>query len=181
VALKPTIYKLRIALSDLERNYYDSFSLTVALHPSETPERMVARVMAFCLNAQQDLCFTKGLSDVEEPDLWLRTMEEKTLLWIDVGEPDAERVKKSTRKAERVKIYSFNSKTDTWWQQGKGKFSLFDAEFTRFEPSSIVRLASLLQRTVDWSVTITGQSAYVASSLGETEITWQTLQSFRDS
>jgi len=176
VALKPTIYKLRIALSDLERNYYDTLNLTVALHPSETPERMMARVMAYCLNAQEDLSFTKGLSDVEEPDLWVRTMDDKTLLWVDVGEPDAERVKKSTRKAEVVKVYSFNTKSDVWWEQSKGKFGLLDAEFVRFAPEKIVDLTTLLARTVDWSVTITGESAYVASESGEAEVTWQTLQ-----
>ena len=85
MALKPTIYKLRIALSDLERNLYDSLNLTVALHPSETPQRMMARVLAYCLNAQEGLVFTKGLSEIEEPDLWVRTLDEKTTLWIDVG------------------------------------------------------------------------------------------------
>ena len=65
MATKPTIYKLRIALSDLERNYYDSLNLTVALHPSETQERMMARVMAYCVNAQDDLHFAKGLSDTD--------------------------------------------------------------------------------------------------------------------
>lgn len=179
MALKPTIYKLRIALSDLERNYYDTLNLTVALHPSETQERMMARVLAYCLNAQPDLQFTKGLSDVEQPDLWLRTLDDKTLLWVEVGEPDVERVKKSTRKAEVVKVYSFNTKSDTWWEQCKGRYSLHNVEVTRFTPTQVVELADLLQRTVDWSVTITGQSAYVASESGEVEVVWETLQSFR--
>ena len=179
MALKPTIYKLRIALSDLERNYYDTLSLTVALHPSETPERMITRVMAYCLNAQEDLVFTKGLSEIEEPDIWRRTMDDNTRLWIDVGEPDAERVKKSARKADVVKVYSFNTKSDTWWEQNKQKFGLLNAEFTRFDFSHIESLTSLLQRTVDWSVTITGQSAYVASELGEAEVTWTTLQELK--
>jgi len=74
MAIKPIIYKLRIALSDLERNYYDSLSLTVALHPSETIERMMARVIAYCINAQEGLAFTKGLSAVDEPDIWVRTL-----------------------------------------------------------------------------------------------------------
>ncbi len=176
MALKPTIYKLRIALSDLERNYYDTLNLTVALHPSETQERMMARVLAFCLNAQEGLQFTKGLSDIEEPDIWLRTMDDKTLLWVDVGEPDAERMKKATRKAEDVKVYSFNSKSDTWWEQGKGKFSQHALEITRFDPSQIVSLTDLLARTVDWSVTITGQSAFIASESGDVEVSWATLQ-----
>lgn len=176
MAIKPTIYKLRIALSDLERNYYDTLSLTVALHPSETHERMMARVVAYCINAQDDLVFTKGLSDVEEPDAWCRTMDDKITLWLDVGEPDVERVKKSVRKASAVKVYSFNSKSDTWWEQNKGKLSLHNAEIIRFNHQQIAHLATLLERTVDWSLTITGQSAYIASGKGEAEVTWQTLQ-----
>ena len=178
MALKPTIYKLRIALSDLERNYYDTLNLTVALHPSETQERMMARVLAFCLNAQEGLVFTKGLSDVEEPDVWVRTMDDKITLWLDVGEPDAERIKKSTRKAEQVKVYSFNSKSDTWWEQNKGKFSRLNAEIIRIDHKQVTQLATLIERTVDWSVTITGQSAYVAGDQGEVEITWETLQEY---
>ena len=68
--------------------------------------------MAYCINAQEGLVFTKGLSEVEEPDLWVRTMDDKTALWIDVGEPAPERIKKSSRKADQVRVYSFNSKSD---------------------------------------------------------------------
>lgn len=177
MAIKPTIYKLRIALSDLERNYYDALSLTVALHPSETPERMMARVLAFCLNAQPSLTFTKGLSAVEEPDIWVRSMDEQTELWIDVGEPAFDRMKKASRHAGAVKLYSFNSKSDVWWEQGKGKFSQLRMDVIRFDWAQIQELCGLLERTMDWSVTITGQSAYIASGSAETEVTWATLQS----
>lgn len=176
VATKPTIYKARIALSDLERNYYDTLNLTVALHPSETPERMIARIMAYCLNAQDELSFSKGLSDVDEPDLWVRTMDEQTSLWIDVGEPSAERIKKSTRLAKHVKVYSFNSKSDVWWQQGQSKFAMLNADIIRFDCNQIVAISAMLSRTMDLSVTITGQSAYVTSDKGDVELHWENLQ-----
>lgn len=176
VATKPTIYKARIALSDLERNYYDTLNLTVALHPSETPERMMARIMAYCLNAQEGLVFTKGLSDVDEPDLWIRTMDEQTTLWVDVGEPNPERVKKSTRLARHVKLYSFNSKSDVWWKQGRNKFAMYDADIIRFDHSQIEAMTEMLARTMDFSVTITGQSAYIAGDNGEVELHWEVLQ-----
>ena len=177
MATKPTIYKLRIALSDLERNYYDSLNLTVALHPSETQERMMARVMAYCVNAQDDLHFAKGLSDTDEPDLWVRSLDQQTTLWIDVGEPSPDRVKKASRQAKRVLVYSFNSKSDVWWEQGGSKFERLSADIFRFDADDIVRFTQLLARTVDLSVTITGQSAYVTSDHGEAEVNWQTLQS----
>lgn len=93
MALKPTIYKHRISLSDLNRDYYDTLNLTVALHPSETIERMMVRVLAYCINAQEHLTFTKGLSEIEEPDIWLRSLDDQIRLWVDVGEPSADRIK----------------------------------------------------------------------------------------
>ena len=104
MALKPTIYKLKIALSDINRNYYDTLNLTIAQHPSETLERMMVRVLAFCINAQENLVFTKGLSAVEEPDIWARTLDDKISLWIELGEPAVDRIKKATRLAPAVKI-----------------------------------------------------------------------------
>jgi len=176
VAIKPTIYKLRIALSDLERNHYDTLNLTVALHPSETTQRLIARVLAFCLNAQEDLQFTKGLSDIEEPDIWRRTLDDQTSLWIEVGEPDSERIKKATRKAKAVKVYSFNTKSESWWSQSQSKFGFLNSEVVRFNAAEIEHLAGLLSRTVDWSITITGQSAYITDESNHAEVTWETLQ-----
>ena len=175
MAVKPTIYKLRIALSDLERHYYDALNLTIALHPSETPERMVARVLAFCLNAQSDLSFTKGLSAIEEPDVWVKLMDDTVDLWIDVGEPSVERVKKASRQANNVMIYSFNSKSDVWWDQSRSKLKFPNVSIMRFDYLQIETLASHLERTSDWSVTVSGQSAYITTSSGEVDVSWQIL------
>ena len=176
MALKPTIYKFRIALSDLERDYYDSLSLTVAQHPSETDERMMARVLAFILNAQSDLSFTKGLSSTEEPDIWLRTMDDRISLWVDVGEPNPERIKKASHLSEQVSVYSFNSKSDVWWTQSQSKVSQISASVYRFNWQQIEVFASMLERRMDFSVTITGESAYIATQKGECEVTWELLQ-----
>ena len=175
MAIKPTIYKARISLSDLERDYYDSISLTIAQHPSETLERMMVRVLAFCINAQEDLEFTKGLDDVEEPDLWVRTMDEQTKLWIDVGEPAVDRIKKATHRSHAVKVYSFNTKSDVWWSQNESKFTALKASYYRFPWENIEALANLVQRTMDLSVTITGDSAYIAGDSGEVEVSWEVL------
>ena len=176
MAIKPTIYKARISLSDLERDYYDSISLTIAQHPSETLERMMVRVLAYCINAQEGFALTKGLYVDEEPDLWVRTMDEQTTLWIDVGEPSVDRVKKACNRAGSVKVYSFNTKSDVWWSQGEPKFSRLDASVYRFSWESIEALAGLVKRTMDLSVTITGDSAYVAGESGEVGVSWDVLK-----
>ena len=176
MALKPTIYKFRISLSDLNRDYYDSLNLTLAQHPSETVERMVARVLAYCINAQEHLEFTRGLSEVDEPDIWLRTLDDQTALWIEVGEPSVERTKKAGRLADEVKIYSFNSKSDVWWEQLKGKMNFLKAAVYQFKWEDIVALAALIGRTTDMSISISGDSAYIATEKGECEVVWILLK-----
>jgi uncharacterized protein YaeQ len=176
LAQKATIYKFRIALSDLERNYYDALNLTIAQHPSESLERMMARVLAFSINAQAGLMFTKGLSSVEEPDIWIRMLDGQTSLWIDVGEPSVERIKKATRLAGEVKVYSFNSKSDVWWEQARSKFAMLKASLFRFDSQCIKELSGFIERTMDISITITGNSAFIATELGECEVTWEPLQ-----
>jgi uncharacterized protein YaeQ len=136
--------------------------------------------MAYCINAQEGLSFAKGLSDVDEPDIWVRTMDQQTSLWVDVGEPSHDRIKKASRQAKQVRIYSFNSKSDVWWDQGKSKFGMLKADIFRLNHNEIEALTELLTRTIDLSVTITGQSAYVAGEHGEVEVNWEILQ-FKDS
>lgn len=176
MAIKPTIYKLKISLSDPERNHYDTLNLTLALHPSETLERMMVRVLAYCINAQEHLSFTRGLSSIEEPDIWARTLDDQISLWIDLGEPSIDRIKKSSRLAQAVKVYCFNSKSDVWWEQAKNKIRSLKASIYRFQWQDIQALAALVERTMEISVTITGDSAYVATGLGEHEVSWEVLQ-----
>lgn len=176
MALKPTIFKMNINLSDLNRDIYETLNLTVAQHPSETTERMMARVMAFCFNAQEFLSFTKGLSVADDPDIWAKSLDDQFLLWVDVGEPAFERIKKASHQAKQVKIYSFNTKSDVWWKQSQSDFANLKVEVNQFHFSQIQQLAKLVKRTMDFSVTITGNSAYVAAELGECEISCESLQ-----
>lgn len=136
----------------------------------------MARLLAFCLNAQSELSFTKGLSSVEEPDIWAHSLDGELLLWIDVGEPASARIKKSSRIAKQVKVYCFNTKSDTWWKQNKDDFSTLATSVTRFDWLGIQSFAALVERTMDMSITITGESAYIASGLGECEVSWEELQ-----
>lgn len=176
MALKPTIYKFRIALTDMNRDYYDSLNLTIAQHPSENETRMMARVLAYALNASPNLVFTKGLSTIEEPDIWQKTLDDQIALWIDVGEPDPERVKKSTRLAKKVVVYSFNSKSDVWWKQNANKLNLLEAKVYQFDAQAIEKLASYTQRTMDMSIMLTGNSAFIATESGECEVEWTELK-----
>ncbi len=177
MALKPTIYKFRISLSDTNRDYYDSLSCTIALHPSETLPRMFARVLAYCLNAKPDLQFTKGLSSIEEPDLWQKALDGTIEEWIEIGEPAVDRVKKATRLAKHVQVYAFNSKADVWWNQSKSKFNALPATIHCFDSAAIESLSNIVERGMDLSVMITGDSIFIDGNKGSYEVTWKTLQS----
>jgi len=94
MALSSTIFKASLQISDMDRNYYAEHLLTLARHPSETDERMMVRLLAFTLHADEHLIFTKGLSTDQEPDLWQRNVTNEIELWIEVGLPDAHRLRK---------------------------------------------------------------------------------------
>jgi uncharacterized protein YaeQ len=176
MALKPVIYRARISLNDIDHDKYDTFNLTLALHPSETIERMMMRLVAYCLNFQEFLTFTKGLSDPDQPDIIAQSMDDETVLWIDMGEPSAERIKKATRKARQVKVYSFNEKSDIWWASERKKAAQYPAEVYQFSWKDAAALADLVERTMDISMTITGFSAYITIGNGEREIHWKRLE-----
>jgi len=176
MALKPTIYKLKVALSDLDREVYETLNLTIACHPSETLERMMVRVMAFCFNAQDQLVFCKGLSDTEEPDLWSHSLDGNLELWIDVGEPATDRIKKATRVASAVKVYCFNNKASTWWELNRSSLAGLSVSIFQFQWNEIQTLAKMVDRTMDISITISDSSAYIATEEGECEVSLRLLQ-----
>lgn len=100
MALRATIYKADLNVADTDRHYYGSHSLTVARHPSETDERMMVRLVAYALQAQEELAFTKGLSDTDEPDLWVKDLTGAITLWIEVGQPEERRILRACGRAE---------------------------------------------------------------------------------
>ena len=170
MALKPTIFKFNVSLSDLDRNRYEELALTVAQHPSETAERMIVRLLAYCLNAEEGLEFARGLSENDEPDLWRRSLDSRMLDWIEVGEPAAVRLRKASRLSERVLVYSFNTKSEVWWQQTESSVARLSVDVYRFPWESIQRLATMITRTMQMSVTISDSSLFVAAERGEIEV-----------
>lgn len=180
MAIKPTIYKFKLSVSDLNHDYFDSLNLTVALHPSETKERMMVRVLVFCLHAYQDdenlMTFTKGLSAIDEPDIWLKGLDDQLHLWVDVGEPSFERIKKSCRLSKQTYVYSFNSKSNAWWKQSQEQFSSLPVNVLSFDWQEIQGLSALLARKVELSVTLSGASAFIAAEHEQVEVNWQALQ-----
>ena len=135
MAQKATIYKVELSVSDMDRHYYETHKLTVAKHPSETDERLMVRLIAFALNAREQLEFSKGLSTDDEPDLWEKSLSGEIELWVTLGLPSEKIVRQSCGKAKEVIIYSYGGRTaEVWWDKIKNST-------TRFENLKVINLA----------------------------------------
>jgi uncharacterized protein YaeQ len=133
MALKATIYKVDLQIADMDRHYYADHALTIARHPSENDERMMVRVLLYALHAQEGIAFTKGLFDVDEPEVWVKDLTGEIKLWIDTGQPDETRLRKACGRADQVVVVCFNSSCDIWWKGVAPKL-------TRLENLSVLQL-----------------------------------------
>src|SRR5262249_51470113 len=108
MALPATIYKLSVALSDVDRARYETLQLVVARHPSETMRYMLTRVVAYCLSYDEGIAFSKGgVSNTDEAPVSIRSLDGRLLAWIDVGHPSAERLHKAAKSAQSVSVWTF--------------------------------------------------------------------------
>ncbi|WP_395684519.1 YaeQ family protein [Dokdonella sp.] len=118
MALNATIYKAELQVSDMDRHYYATHALTLARHPSETEERLMVRLLAFALYADERLEFGKGLSSEDEPDLWRKDRSGEIEQWIDLGQPDEQRVRKACGRAREVIVVNYGGRaSDVWWEK----------------------------------------------------------------
>ena len=126
MAINSTIIKVSLNIADMDRHYYQNHDLTVAQHPSETDFRLMVRLIAFMVNANERLSFTKGLCSDDEPELWQKTLTGDIDLWIDLGQPDEKRIRKACGRAKQVIIYTYHErKAKVWWQQQQKKLQRF--------------------------------------------------------
>jgi uncharacterized protein YaeQ len=121
MALKATIYKVELQISDMDRHYYATHALTLAMHPSETEQRLMARVLAFALHADERLEFGKGLSDDQEPDLWRKDYGGDIEQWIELGQPEEARIRKACGRAGQVVVVNYAGRSaELWWEKAGG-------------------------------------------------------------
>ena len=135
MAQKATIYKVELSVSDMDRHYYETHKLTVAKHPSETDERLMVRILAYALNAHEQLEMTRGISTDDEPDIWQKSLGGELELWVALGLPSEKVMRQSCGKAKEVIIYSYGGKTaEVWWDKIK-------TATTRFDNLTVINLA----------------------------------------
>jgi uncharacterized protein YaeQ len=116
MAPNSTIHKVELQISDMDRHYYATHALTLAKHPSETDERMMVRLLAFALFADERLEFGRGLSSDDEPDLWRRDRTGAIEQWIDLGQPDEQRLRKASGRSDSVTVITYGGNaSEIWW------------------------------------------------------------------
>jgi uncharacterized protein YaeQ len=177
VAVKATIYKANLSLSDMDRNVFGDFNLTIALHPSETVERMMVRILAFCYRAAENLTFTKGLSSMEEPDLWLKHDNGTILEWIEVGQPAPDRLKKASGQSQAVKVFTYGRGMDVWWKTNSAAIrALSKVTIHHFAADELQALTALADKTMSLTVTITETIAYVSTATDNVAISLREME-----
>lgn len=150
MALNATIYRFGIDLSDMNRSVYESLSVHVALHPSETMERMCARLIAYAWCYEKGLEFTKGLSSENEPDLWQHNYSGVLEHWIELGKPDAKRLRKAIGRSDLVTVFTYGGQDVDQWLESIQKDAAVRQKITiyRLQARAIELFAARLQRTM---------------------------------
>jgi len=166
MALKATIYKADLQLADMDRNYYQDHALTLARHPSETDERMMIRLLAFAIHANEALTFTKGLFDTDEPDLWQKDLTGAIQLWIEVGQPDEKRLMKACGRSEQVIVYSYSATSHIWYKQIANKLERAkNLTVINIPADASMQLEKLAQRSMQLQCTIQDGQIYLTDSV----------------
>ncbi len=178
MALKATIVKANLQIADMNRHYYQDHQLTIAQHPSETEERVMVRLLAFALNADEELLFTKGISTEDEPDLWLKDLTGHVKLWIDLGQVDEKRIRKACGKSDQVIIYTYQSRNSApWWLQIKDNLERFDnLRVYAIEKPAQHSLEALFQRNMQLQCNIQDSAIYLSTDSSSAELNLITLK-----
>jgi uncharacterized protein YaeQ len=182
MALKSTICKAELSIADIDRGYYRDHALTVARHPSETDERMMIRLLAFAMHADEALVFGRGLSSDDEPDLSRSDLTGVTLQWIDVGLPDERDVRKACGRAREVHVLAYGGRAvDLWWQGARDKLERQDRLAVKEVPIEASRaLAQLAARSMKLQVTIQEGHIFVADGATSVPVELRILKEMAD-
>lgn len=162
MALTATLHRLRIALSDVDRGVYEELDLRLAQHPSETTRYLYTRAIAYALFYEEGIAFSRGLSTTDEPAVWLRELDGRIRLWIDVGAPQAERLHKASKQAERVVVFTYHDpRVLVREAEGKPLFRREEIEGCALDPAFLDALAEVTARNASWDLVRTGGQLYV--------------------
>jgi uncharacterized protein YaeQ len=162
VAQTATVYTATIDLADMDRNVYETLDLRVARHPSETAEYMLVRLLAYCLEYQDGIAMTEGVSSGSEPALVVRDLTGKTTGWIEVGMPDAERLHRGSKLAGRVAVYTHRDVRQLLGKlNGQRIHRAEDIPIRAFDRMLVEEIAARLDRRIAMALSVTGGELFL--------------------
>ncbi|MFA7292668.1 MAG: YaeQ family protein [Rhodocyclaceae bacterium] len=178
MALKSTICKAELQVSDLDRHYYVAHNLTLARHPSETDERMMVRLLAFALYASDALAFGQGLSSEDEPALCERDLTGAIERWIDVGLPDERNVRRAAHRSREMVLITYGGRiADMWWAQNESKLAGLDnLTVLNLPVEESATLTALAGKSMRLQCTIQDGVVWLADGTGNHELTPRVLK-----
>ena len=163
MAQASTVYSVTIDLADLDRGVFETLDLRVARHPSETAEYMLVRLLAYCLEYQEGIALTEGVSSGDEPALVVRDLTGRITAWIEVGLPDASRLHRGSKLAGRAAVYTHRDVRQLLAQLSGAKIHRAgDIPIRAFDRVAIDELAALVERRTSLAVSISGGEVSVA-------------------
>jgi uncharacterized protein YaeQ len=180
MALKSTVFKAELQVADMDRGHYGTHALTIAQHPSENDERLMVRLLAYALHAvgeddEAPLAFANAMTDMDEPDLWRRSLVGETLLWIDVGQPDEKWLRKASHRSREVVLYTWGRTAALWWSQNQGTLERLTNLRVRLLPGEAgAELAALARRTMRLQCTVQDGTVWIGD--GETVVTLEPVE-----
>ncbi|MFC4728940.1 YaeQ family protein [Coralloluteibacterium thermophilus] len=172
MALKSTVVKCELQVSDMDRHHYATYPLTLAQHPSETDARLMVRIAAFALYADERLQFGKGLSSDDEPDLWAHDLTGEVALWIDLGQPDEARIRRACGRAREVVVVNYGGRgADVWWEKNASALARpRNLRVIDIAHESVEALAALHARSMRLQFMVQDGAAQLMDDTGSVEL-----------
>jgi len=172
MAQRATVYRTDLTVSDLDRGVYSQHALTLARHPSETEERLMVRLLAFALHADDALAFGRGLSTEDEADLWQRDATGAIELWIDVGLPAEKDIRKACGRAGKVVVLAYGARrVEQWWSDNATALSrLANLKVFTLTAVETEALHALAARSMTLTCTVQDGHVWLASEHATVEV-----------
>ena len=178
MATNATIYRAVLQISDLDRQYFQDHTLTLARHPSETEERMMVRVLAFALHADEALSFGRGVGAEDEPALWQRSATGTIDLWIELGQPDEKTLRQACGRSKQVVVYVYGARgAEAWWENQRASLDRLKNLAVILLPMESVRaLAGMTRSSMQLQLTIQDGQVWIADGTQALHLDLQRLK-----
>ncbi|MFT3798071.1 YaeQ family protein [Microbacterium sp.] len=162
MATGAVIHTFDVQLADVDRGVYEDLTLRLAQHPSETTAFMAVRLLAYCLEFAEGIAFSEGVSATDEPAVLVRDATGRLVAWIEVGAPDAERLHRGSKLADRTAVYSHRdpARLLPLWA-GKKIHRAEDIVLRTFDPGFVDAAASATLRRNAVTLSVTEGQLYL--------------------